>query len=710
VARLLRPRSVAVIGAGRRPGGVGHAVLRNLVEGGFTGTLHPIHPEASEVLGLRAWPSVRDVPGEVDLAVVAVPPDQVLGVAEQCAEKQVDGLVVLTAGFAETGPEGAAAERELARLARRGGMRLVGPNCLGILNAHPEVRMNATFGPPLPAPGAIGCLSQSGAIGIAVLEHARALGLGVSSFASVGNKADVSGNDFLEYWAEDPATELVLLYLESFGNPRKFSRVARRLARRKPVLAVKSGRSRAGIRAASSHTAALASPDVAVDALFRQAGVIRADSFEELLDVAQVLARQPLPRGRRVAIVGNSGGPGILAADACEAAGLEVAELSPQARERLGEFLPPGASVRNPVDLVASADPARFERALGCVLADPGIDAAIAIFTPTPLARAREVAAALAAVSARCPAKPLLANFVGMAHPPEELRGGGARGGVPAFAFPESAARALARVADYAAWRARPEGRVPRLRGLQPRRARRAVEAALAAQPEGCWLGPLAALELVGAYGIPVARALPAASAEEAERAAAELGGPVALKAASPDLLHKTDAGGVRLGLASPGAAREAFLEMQRALGPRMGGALVQPMLPPGVETLVGVVQEGSFGPLVLFAMGGVLAELWRDRAFRALPLTDLDARELVRSLRGSPLLFGYRGAPACDAAALEELVLRVAALAQDLPELVELDLNPVIASPAGAVAVDVKARLAPAVRRPELSVRRLRG
>jgi acetyl coenzyme A synthetase (ADP forming)-like protein len=709
VERLLRPRSVAVIGAGPEPGGVGHAVLRNLQAGGFTGALHPVHPSAPEVLGLRARRSVLDVPGEVDLAVVAVPADQVIGVAEQCAEKQVGGIVVVSAGFAETGPEGAAAERELVRAARGGGMRLVGPNCLGILNTHPDVRLNATFGPPLPAPGRVACLSQSGAIGIAVLETMRRLGLGLSSFASVGNKADVSGNDFLEYWAEDPDTELVLLYLESFGNPRKFSRVARRLARRKPIVAVKGGRSRAGSRAASSHTAALSCPDLAVDALFRQAGVIRVETFAELLDVAQLLALQPLPRGRRVAIVGNSGGPGILAADACEAGGLEVPELAPAVRERLQGFLPAGASARNPVDLVASADAARFERALECALDDPGIDAAIAVFTATPLADAGQVAAALASVAARRPDRTLLANFVGRESPPPELRGPGSRG-VPCFAFPESAARALARVADYASWRARPEGRVPRLRGLQRRRARRAVEAALAAHPDGCWLDPVAAALLVGAYGIPAARTLRAESAGEAERAAAELGGAVVLKAAAAELIHKTDQGGVRLSLESPGAAREAFEAMERALGPRMGGAVVQPMLAPGVELLVGVVQEGSFGPLVLFALGGVAAELLRDRSFRSLPLTDLDARELVRSLRASPLLFGYRGAPACDVAALEDLVLRVAALAEDLPEMAELDLSPVIAGPSGAVAVDVKVRLAQAPARPELGVRRLRG
>ncbi len=709
VERLLKPRSLAVIGAGRQPGGVGHAVLRNLLAGGFTGRLHPVNRLAPEVLGLRAWPSVLAVPDEVDVAVVAVPADQVIGVAEQCAEKQVDGLVVVSAGFAETGPAGAAAERELVRVARRGGMRLVGPNCLGILNAHPDVRMNASFGPPLPAPGPIGCLSQSGAIGIAFLEYVRQLGLGVSSFASVGNKSDVSGNDFLEYWAEDPDTELVLLYLESFGNPRKFSRVARRLARRKPIVAVKSGRTRAGSRAASSHTAALASPESAVDALFRQAGVIRVDGFEELLDVAQLLARQALPGGRRVAIVGNSGGPGILAADACEARGLEVPELAPAVRERLLRFLPAGASARNPVDLVASAGAALFERALECVLDDPGIDAAIAVFTATPLAEAGPVAAALASVAARRPAKTLVANFVGMASPPPELFGPGSRG-VPCFAFPESAARALARVADYASWRARPEGRLPRLRGLQRRRARSAVEATLSAHPEGAWLDPVAAVELVRAYGIPAAPTLRASSAEEAERAAAELGGPVALKAAAADLIHKTDLGAVRLSLESPRTAREAYRELERALGPRMGGAVLQPMLAPGVEVLVGVVQEGSFGPLVLFALGGVTAELLRDRAFRSLPLSDLDAHELVRSLRGSPLLFGYRGAPACDVAALEDILLRVAALAEDLPELVELDLSPLIAGPAGAVAVDVKARLAPAPARPELSVRRLRG
>ena len=714
VARLLEPSSIAVIGASRRPGTIGHELFLNLLAGHFAGPVYPVNPGAAHVASVRAYPTVEDVPDDVDLAVIVVPASEVAEAVRGCARKRVRGLVVISAGFSELGtPEGVAAEREIVELARRNGMRMIGPNGMGVVNAAAGVSMNATFSPHAPPPGPVAFLSQSGALGIALLEWAGRLKLGVSQFVSVGNKADVSGNDLLQYWEHDEHTRVILMYLESFGNPRKFSRIARRVARRKPIVAVKSGRSAAGTRAAQSHTAAAASPDTAVDALFLQTGVIRVDTLGQLFDVAQLLAYQPLPRGRSVAIVGNSGGPGILAADACEAAGLLVPELAPATRDALRSFLPAGAAVRNPVDLVAGAQAGDYERALQAVLADPGVDAVIAIFTPTMVTEPDDVAEAIVRAAAATGGKPVLANFLAVDRLPPAARpdptADGAPSGLPVYGSPETAAQALAKAAQYAEWQTRDEGVVPALAGVDEDAGRAIVEKTLAEHPEGTWLHADEAAALLRAYSIPVADVERAGSADEAAAAADHLGYPVVLKAASPDLVHKTDVGGVRLGLESADAVRAAFRTMAGALGGRMGGAIVQPMATPGTETIVGVVQDPSFGPLVMFGLGGVATELLGDRAFRILPLTDVDAADLVRSIRGAPLLLGYRGAPPADVPALEALLLRVGRLADDVPELAELDLNPVIVSTEGALAVDVKLRLTPPPPRPEYS-RRLRA
>ena len=707
VERLLRPRSIAVIGAGRRRGTIGHEIFRNLLEGDFAGPVYPVHPTAAHVASVRAYPTVIDVPDDVELAVIVVPAAHVLEVVEQCAEKRVRGLVVISAGFAETGPDGEAAERELVRRARGHGMRMVGPNCMGVVNTAPTVSMNATFAPVPPRAGRMAFSSQSGALGIAVLEQASRLGLGVSTFVSVGNKADVSTNDLLQYWEGDEGTDVVLLYVESFGNPRSFSRIARRLSRRKPIVAVKSGRSDAGTRAATSHTAALASPEAAVDALFRQTGVIRVDTLEQLFDVAQVLAHQPLPHGRRVAIVGNAGGPGILAADACEGQGLEVPELSPDTQDELRSFLPSAAAVRNPVDLVASASAADYGRAVRTVLTDPTVDALVAIFIPPLVTRADDVARAISDAAASAGDKPVLANFLAMHGTPAPLSLGARP--IPSFAYPEAAAHALARVVEHAAWRRRPEGALPELEGVDGRAARILVETVLDERPDGAWLDPASAIDLLNDYGIPIVATTHVTSADEAAKVAERTGFPVVLKAGSGDIVHKIDVGAVRLGLGTPTDVAGAYTSMEASLGEAMGGAVVQALAEAGPEVIVGVVQDPSFGPLVMFGTGGTAVELLGDRAFRVLPLTDIDAFELVRATRGSPLLFGYRGAPPADVASLEDLLLRVGRLVDDIPEIAELDLNPVIASPSGAVAVDAKVRLAPWVPRPELALRRLR-
>jgi acetyl coenzyme A synthetase (ADP forming)-like protein len=714
MSRLLRPTSIAVVGASRDEGTIGHQLVANLLAGGFQGPVYPVNPKASYVASIPAWPGVEEVPGPVDLAVVAVPAEAVPAVVEACGRKGVGALVIISAGFAEVGADGAQRQGTLVRLAHAQGMRLVGPNCFGVVNTEPAVSMNATFAPSPPVMGPIGFASQSGGLGIAILAEATARGLGLSSFVSMGNKADVSGNDALLWWEQDPATEVVLLYLESFGNPRRFSRIAERLSRTKPIVAVKSGRSAPGRRGASSHTAALAGADEAVDALFRRTGVIRADTIEELFDVAGVLALQPLPRGRRVAIVGNAGGPGVLAADACAGHGLTVPELSPSVQEALRSFLPVGAAVSNPVDLIASATADDYRRAIGLLARSNEVDAILVIFTPPLVTRAGDVAdavaeAADAAGGASAPADgtadgasghtvTVVASFLGTAEARQALHG--ARRPVPCFTYPETAARALARVAEYAEWRARPPGVEPVLDGLDPNAARRVIEdctaSATGAGETGAdtWITGAAAMRLLAAYGIPVTPTVAVAGARRAAEAAGTVGLPVALKASGPGVVHKTDVGGVALGLASRRAVHEAYDAMAARLGTAMDGAVVQPMVPPGVESIAGFVQDPAFGPLVLFGLGGTAVELLGDHSTRLAPLTDADARDLVHSLRGSALLTGYRGSTAVDVDALVELLLRLGRLAEDLPEVAEADLNPVIATPAGVTVVDARLRV----------------
>jgi acetyl coenzyme A synthetase (ADP forming)-like protein len=700
VARLLAPSSIAVIGASRRSGTVGNAVITNLTTGAFRGPVYAVNPAASEVAGVTAYPSIRDVPGPVDLAVIAVRPEHALGVVEECGEKGVGGLLVVSAGFAETSTEGGALQRELVRRARFHGMRMIGPNCLGVVNTAPNVSMNATFAAVPVAAGRAGFMAQSGALGVAFLAEAGLVGLGVSTFVSVGNKADVSGNDMLQYWEDDPATAVVLLYLESFGNPRKFARLARRVGRKKPVIALKSGRSSTGRRAARSHTAALASPDSAVDALFAQAGVIRVDTLHEMLDTARVAAGCPTPQGARLAIVGNSGGPAIMAADAASGAGLEIPALTDETQRRLREQLGPNAAVANPVDTTAAADAGLLCEAIVAVLGDPNVDLVVVVFTPTLLASSAELTAALEQLADRT--LPVVVAMLATDPLPLQLD----VVGIPTFAMPEEAVRSLGRLAAHAAWTRRPSGAVPSLAGIDGLHASEVVSHHLAAHPRGGWLQASETDALLRAYGIPLVASTAVRGAEEAGRAARTFAGPVALKALGPTLLHKSDVGGVRLDLRDASLVVEAYDAMSRTLGDQMTGAVVQPMAGAGVEVIVGVVHDEPFGPLVMFGLGGTAAELLSDRSFRALPLTDLDAAELVRSIRSSPLLFGYRGAPACDVAALEDLLLRVARLAEDVPELAELDLNPVIVTPHGVVVVDARARVTPYLRAPD--VRRL--
>jgi acetate---CoA ligase (ADP-forming) len=696
VERFLRPRSVAVIGASHRPGTVGWELLHNIRAGGFTGSVYAVNRTAASVQGERAYASIAEVPEPVDLVVVVIPAAQVCAVARECAQARARALLVISAGFAEVGGEGVARQRELLEICREAGMRLVGPNCLGVLSTAPDVRLDATFAGAVPLPGRVGFLSQSGGLGIAILEAAGRMGLGLSAFVSVGNKVDLSGNDLLEYWERDPATDVILLYLESFGNPRRFARIARRVGRAKPIAAVKSGRSPAGARASASHTGALLSAsDVTVDALFRQAGVIRTDTMHELFDVGALLSAQPVPAGARVAIVTNAGGPGILCADACQAAGLDVVALDEDVRSRLGAFLPAEASLGNPIDMIATATAESYGHTIDALVQARACDAIVAVFVPPLVTRAEDVAREIRAAGARADGVALVSVFMNSEGAPS-VRDGGAH--VPDFQFPEDAARALGHAGAYGRWRAQPAGSVPELAGCRPDEAAAIVTEALTAG--GGWLGPAQVWALLDCYGLAPIDTRVVAGAQQAADAARELQVPVALKAVASGLLHKSDAGGVRLGLEGPEAVSAAAAQIAAAVsaaGHELEGLIVQPMAQPGVELLMGVVADPSFGPVIACGAGGTSVEVLGDVAVRITPLTDLDAHEMLRSLRTFALLEGYRGAPPCDVARLEELLLRLSALVEAHPEVVELDANPVIASPAGATIVDARIRLAPA-------------
>ncbi|SHN83933.1 Acyl-CoA synthetase (NDP forming) [Geodermatophilus obscurus] len=660
IARLLTPSSVAVVGASNDEGKLGHAVLRHLLDHGFEGPIYPVNPGTRHVRGVPAYAGIEDVPDDVDLAVLAVPAEEVAGVVEACRRKKVRGLVVITGGFGESGPEGRARERALVAAARASGMRVVGPNCLGIVNTDPAVRLNASLAPRVPGRGRVGFFAQSGALGSALLEQARTRNIGLSSFVSAGNRADVSGNDLLQYWATDPATEVVLLHLESFGNPRKFARLARRVGRTKPVVAVKSGRHVRTTEGLAGTSVAV--PEESVAALFASAGVIRVDTLAQLFDVGTLLAHQPLPAGDRVAVVGNSTAMGWLVSDAVLEQGLALAHEAP-------------------TDVGAGGTAAEFQAALQGAVDDEGVDAVVAVFLP-PLSRgSAEFGRALREVAAGAE-KPIVATFLSNEGVPAELArigedGTPARGSVPSFSTPERAVIALAKVARYAAWRRRPVGEVPELAGVDEQAGRDVVRSALASAREGRALTDDELIRLLAAYGIPLLGTRTVPDVEAAVAAAEEVGYPVVLKSTAPWLRHRSDLGGVRLDLPDADAVRAAFAAI-----PSGDPVIVQEMAAPGVATVVEIVDDPSFGALVSFGLGGVATDLLGDRAYRTLPLTDLDAAELVRAPRAWPLLNGYRGSEPVDVAALEDLLLRVARLADDLPEVLRLVLEPVLVGP----------------------------
>ncbi|MDF3288704.1 bifunctional acetate--CoA ligase family protein/GNAT family N-acetyltransferase [Streptomyces silvisoli] len=699
---LLRPRSVVVVGAGTKTTSVGRAVLRNIRHGRFNGRVCAVNPHAHAIARTPAYPSVSDLPHPPDLAVIAVPAGAVADVAEQCGRRGVRALVVLASGF---DAEGASA---LLKVCRRYGMRLVGPNCLGLANTEEAVALDATFAAHPPLPGSAGVGVQSGGVGMALLDGLSRLGIGVSSFVSLGDKLDVSSNDLLCWWEGDRHTELALLHLESFGNPRAFSRTARRVARRMPVLTVDAGRSAAGRRAAAAHTAAAATPTMTRGALFSQAGITATRTIAELLDTAALLHSQPLPTGGSVAVVTNAAGAGVLAADACVEAGLTLPELPANLAAGLLADLPEGACAGNPVDATAVVGASALRSCVDRLTTHGRVDAVMVVLVPTALVRATGDDPRLALNGRR--SRPVAAVLLDQAETVRLLRAEGG-GAVPAYADATSAARALAHAVTRAAWLAEPPGTIPELPGIDCEGATSLVDAYLAQRPEGGWLHPRQCAELLSYYCIRQSPWSWAESEEEAVRAAALLAGRdglVALKAHWPGLMHKSDQGAIALDLAGEVAVRRAHASLVARFGDVMTGVVVQPMAPRGVELVAGIVQDAVFGPLVLFGLGGTVTDVLADHAARLAPLTDRDVHALIRMPRCAPLLFGQRGGGPVDLEGLEQLLSRLSRMACDLPELAEADLNPVVARPDGVLTLDARVRLLPR-RAQDPYLRRLR-
>lgn len=698
---FFHPRSVAVIGASRDPKSIGYRIVQALATNQFRGAIYPVNPKAATIANLTAFPSVAAIPDAVDLAVIVVPRDAVLPVLNGCAGKGINSIIVISSGFSETGPEGKQAQDRLLETVRQRGLRMIGPNCFGLLNTDPGIRLNATFTSAFPPAGRMAMASQSGALGLAILGAARRLQLGVSSFVSLGNNADVSTNDLLQYWEDDPSTDIILLYLESFGNPRRFARIARRVARRKPIVAIKSGRSLAGRRAASSHTAALASSEVAVDTLFQQSGVIRADTLDELFALARGLADQPLPKGKRVGIITNAGGPAILCTDACEAGGLSVPELSKATTEVLSAFLPPAASVKNPVDLIASAAPDDYTQAITTLLASKEIDALIVLYMSVTVGDAAGIANGILrgiSIARQAGHTDTPIYICWMAEGDLERTFQAAGETIPTFSLPEHPAVVLGKASRYEAWRTEPPGLIPDFDDMDIGAARAICAGALAQKGPG-WLTVEDTRALLASAKLPVAQGGVANTADQAAALAHNVGFPVAVKLASHRILHKTEMGGVHLNLADGRAVRAAFESIRARLAEEnkldaMEGVLVQPMLSGGTEVMVGVTHDPLFGPLIAFGLGGIHVEILGDVRFRITPLTDRDAAQLVREIKGYRLLQGYRGHTAADVEAIEEVLLRLSRLVEEIPEIRELDLNPIFALPPGQGCIIVDARI----------------
>jgi acetyl coenzyme A synthetase (ADP forming)-like protein len=697
ISRFMKPRSIAVLGASNKPG-IGNACLKNLITYGYTGIAYPINPGTEVVSSIKTYPSIMDVPSEVDLAILVVAAEKAQPLVEECAKKGVKGLVVITAGFSEMGGEGIKREKKLIHTARAYGMRVIGPNCLGILNTDPAVSMNATFAPVFPFHGKVALGTQSGALGGALLAYCYKIGLGLSNFVSIGNRADVSDNELLQYWAEDKDTDIILLYLESFANPRRFARIARETTAKKPILVVKGGSSSAGARAAASHTGAMMSADIVSDALFRQAGMIRCKTLEKLFSTATFLANQPLPRGKRVAVLTNGGGAGIMAADALSAEGFQLPILSEKTRDELKTFLPPKASYLNPIDTTAAVSPDQYKRTLKLLLEEE-IDAVVVIYIPPIRELLDFMKAAIREVAPEYRKKgiPIMASYLGV---DEEKIGSPMEDNIPKYTFPEATAFVLGRAYEYYEHLNKPAGRIPKFDNIDKKAAEAIIAKALERSTSSpVWLDSDEISEIFAAYGIRSVQSRIALSAQEAAATADSIGYPVAVKLFSPTITHKTDVGGVMLNVKSAPEVIDAYRQISGNIekisrSSEMKGVTVQKMLSGGVELIVGVTQDKSFGPLIMFGLGGIYAELFKDVNFRIHPLTDVDAEDMISAFKAHKILDGWRGAPPSDIAAIKDLLLRISALVEDIHEIQEMDLNPIMVMETGQGCCVADARI----------------
>jgi acetate---CoA ligase (ADP-forming) len=687
---LFAPKSIAVIGASNRQGSVGRAVFTNILLNEYAGTVYPVNPKDRSISGVRSYPTVQDLPESVDVAVVVVPASIVPAVAEECGKKGVRGLIVISAGFKEVGQDGAALERQVASLAQKYSMRMVGPNCLGAINTDPEVRLNASFASQMPLEGSIAFASQSGALGEAVIDYAAGEGIGFSKFISLGNKADVNESDVLQYLKADPKTKVILLYLEDIVDGRKFVDTVSVVTEEKPIIAVKAGVSPEGAKAASSHTGALAGSDEAYNAILKQSGVLRVESIIDLFDYARAFAKQPLPRGNRVAIITNGGGPGIMATDAGVRYGLQISQFSEETKNRLRASLPKEASVNNPIDLIGDAQSDRYELALRA-LEDESVDCGLVLLTPQAMVDLKKVAETIASVGPRS-GKTLLASILGLTDitPAVDVL---ESHNIPHYTFPESAVRALAAMAEYKHWIERPRTRIKHF-DVDIRKAQEIISnskrAGLTNLPQDD------ALKILSTFGLPVIKTETASSKPEAVTAAKKIGYPVAMKIISPDVIHKIDVGGVKLDLNSDQETSEAYDEILKNVknhvpNAKIEGVLLQEYVTGGTETIIGIHRDPKFGPLLMFGLGGIYVEAYRDVSFRLAPIRELSAENMISQIRGSKILQGFRGQPPADTKAVAECIERLSQLSIDLPDVAELDVNPLVAFAKGCKALDAR-------------------
>jgi acetyl coenzyme A synthetase (ADP forming)-like protein len=690
---IFRPKAIAVIGASTRKGTIGREIFHNLIEFEFNGKIFPVNPKATVIHSVKCYSTILDVPDAVDLAIIIVPRDYVKATLEQCGEKGVKGVIVITSGFKETGEEGSLKELELVEVIRKYNMRMVGPNCFGVLNTDPNFSLNATFSKAKPLVGKVGFMSQSGALGEAILDYSNQIKLGFSMFASVGNKADISGNDLLEYWQDDPNTEIILLYLENFGDPHRFTRIARNVTRKKPVIAVKAGRTAAGAKAISSHTGVLAGLDVGTDALFSQCGVLRVSSVDELFDVALALTNQELPRGDRIAVITNAGGPGILATDAIVSLGMQMAVFEDKTLQYLKENLPAVAAVNNPVDVIASGGADSYRIAMDAILSDKNVDAVIVIFVPPIVVDHRAVIEAIVEmIEKHKNNKTVLGCFMSA---PEAISGSEemTRHQIPIYTFPESAAKAMSAMVRYRKWIDKPEGKIVEFKANKTE-VKKILDNAIKAKKKTI-VGD-EALSIISAYGVEVARSARVRAPKDIAQAIANLSFPLVMKIDDPSIIHKTDIGGVITDLRDQNEVTEALKAMKNRFSDSkrdFAGVILQEMIKGGVETIIGLNYDPSFGPLMMFGLGGIYVEVMKDVAFKIHPLTDFDAKEMIQSINGYPLLTGFRGADPVNIEVLEEALLRISQLVSDFPVFESFDINPFIVTTKGEKSKAVDAR-----------------